>query len=44
MAPKNMCAGTVMKARLAMTAPDMRPSAKYFTFSTAAKPSDAAQP
>ena len=39
-----MCAGTVSNARMAMTTPDMRPSAKYLMFSTAAKPSAAAQP
>jgi hypothetical protein len=33
-----------MNARTAMTTPDIRPTAKYFTFSTAAKPSAAAAP
>ncbi len=44
MAPKNMCAGTVSTLRIAMTAPDIRPKAKYLMFSTAAKPSADAHP
>ena len=43
-APKKRWAGTVTKARSVTSDPDRRPIAKYFTFSTAAKPRAAAQP